>query len=85
MGTALRALDAHVCQKTQRSGQLGCAALQIGCGAAHGQDGFTQLRNVGIGLAGRHGQLVAEVVHVLLVGLDVQRGHSISDEVGGVG
>ena len=72
MGTALRALDAHVCQQTQRSGQLGGAAFQVCGGAAHRQDGFTQLRNVGIGLAGRHGQLVAEVVHVLFVGLDVQ-------------
>ena len=85
MGAALRTLDAHVRQQTQGRGQLGGAPLQVGCGAAHRQDGFTQLRNVGIGLAGRHGQLVAEVVHVLLVGLDVQRGHSIGDEVGGVG
>ena len=85
VGAALRALDAHVRQQSQRRGQLGGAAFQVCGGAAHGQDGFTQLRNVGIGLAGRHGQLVAEVVHVLLVGLEVQRGHSIGDEVGCVG
>ena len=43
MGTALRALDAHVCQQTQSGGQLGGAPLQVGCGAAHRQDGFAQL------------------------------------------
>ena len=82
MCAALCALDADVCQQAQGGGELGGATLQVRGGAAHRQDGFTQLADVGVGFAGRLGQFVAELVHILLVGLEVQRGHSIGNQIG---
>ena len=72
MGAAFGALNAHVGQQTEGSCQLCGAALQVCGGAAHCQDRFTQLGNVGVCLTGGHRQLVAELVHVLLAGLNVQ-------------
>ena len=85
VGATLGALNAHVGQQAEGGGQFRSAALQVCGSAAHRQDGFAQLGNVGVRPAGSHGQLVAELVHVLLAGLDVQRGHGIGDKVGGVG
>ena len=85
MGAALSALDADVGQQAQCCGQLRGAALQVGGGATHRQDGFAQLTDVCIRLAGRFSQFVAELVHILLVGLEVQRGHSIGDQIGRIG
>ena len=81
----LCALDADVCQQAQSGGELGGAALQVRGSAAHRQDGFAQLTDVCIRLAGRFSQFVAELVHILLVGLEVQRGHSIGDQIGRIG
>ena len=82
---ALCALDADVCQQAQGGGELGGATLQVRGGAAHRQDGFAQLTDVCIRLAGCLGQFVAELVHIRLAGLEVQRGHSIGDQIGRIG
>ena len=55
MGAALRALDTDIGQQTEGGGQLGGALFEVGRCAAHGQDGFAELGNVGVGLAGGHG------------------------------
>ena len=85
VGAALSALEAYVCQQAECCGQLGGAVLEVGSSAADRQDGLAQLGDVGVGFAGGHGQLVAEVVYIVLVGLDVQGGHRVRDEVRSIG
>lgn len=85
VSAALCALDAYVGQQAEGGCQLCGAALQVGCGAADRQDGFTQLGNVGVCLTGSHSQFIAELVYVLLVGFDVQRSHGIGDQIRRIG
>ena len=85
VSAAFGALNAHVGQQTEGGCQLCGTTLQVCGGAAHGQDRFTQLGNVSVCLTGSHGEFVTKLVHILLVGLDIQRGHGIGDQIGRIG
>ena len=85
MCAALCALDTDICQQTQSGGQLSRALFQVGRCAADRQDSFAQLADVGVGLAGGHGEFVAELVHILLAGFKVQRSHGVCYKVRSIG
>ena len=85
MGTALRADGADIGQLAEGCYQLSSAALQVGCGAAHRQDGFTQLGDGSTRPAGTDGQLIAEFIQIRLRCLNAQGCHCLCSKVRCVG
>ena len=85
MGAALCANVTDIGQLAECGGQFGGAALQIGCGTAHRQNGLTQLGYCSACMARCNSQLVAEFVHVLLSGFNLKRSHGLCNQIGRIG
>ena len=83
MRAALSALDTTVGKDAQLGIEFSGATLQVfGC-AAHGQDGFAQLADRGVGLLRRHSHLVGEGAQ--LVHLQAKSRHGIGGQVRCIG